>query len=163
MCGCFFFFFKQKTAYEITVWLEFRRVLFRSACGMSCGHQPFLYNDCKLSARGLKALPINWWISVAFAMKISYLDGISSVKWFPDRKRPTQKVLPLDPISQLGCWFCDIALQHPSLLKKKYKGLKVCKPAAHHANNWFDLIQRSCFNVWHWVWFCSQYNSTCSV
>ena len=28
---CFvFFFFKQKTAYEITVWLEFRRVLFRS-------------------------------------------------------------------------------------------------------------------------------------
>ena len=24
------FFFKQKTAYEITVWLEFRRVLFRS-------------------------------------------------------------------------------------------------------------------------------------
>ena len=25
-----FFFFKQKTAYEITVWLEFRRVLFRS-------------------------------------------------------------------------------------------------------------------------------------
>ena len=26
----FFFFFKQKTAYEITVWLEFRRVLFRS-------------------------------------------------------------------------------------------------------------------------------------
>ena len=26
----FVFFFKQKTAYEITVWLEFRRVLFRS-------------------------------------------------------------------------------------------------------------------------------------
>ena len=26
----FFFFFKQKTAYEITRWLEFRRVLFRS-------------------------------------------------------------------------------------------------------------------------------------
>ena len=25
-----FFFFKQKTAYEITRWLEFRRVLFRS-------------------------------------------------------------------------------------------------------------------------------------
>ena len=25
-----FFFFKQKTAYDITVWLEFRRVLFRS-------------------------------------------------------------------------------------------------------------------------------------
>ena len=25
-----FFFFKQKTAYEITTWLEFRRVLFRS-------------------------------------------------------------------------------------------------------------------------------------
>ena len=23
-------FFKQKTAYEVTVWLEFRRVLFRS-------------------------------------------------------------------------------------------------------------------------------------
>ena len=28
--GLFIFFFKQKTAYEITVWLEFRRVLFRS-------------------------------------------------------------------------------------------------------------------------------------
>ena len=27
---CFFFFFKQKTAYEIGQWLEFRRVLFRS-------------------------------------------------------------------------------------------------------------------------------------
>ena len=27
---CFFFFFKQKTAYEILAWLEFRRVLFRS-------------------------------------------------------------------------------------------------------------------------------------
>src|SRR5438093_3147167 len=27
----FFFFFKQKTAYEIGQWLEFRRVLFRSA------------------------------------------------------------------------------------------------------------------------------------
>ena len=26
-----FFFFKQKTAYEIGQWLEFRRVLFRSA------------------------------------------------------------------------------------------------------------------------------------
>jgi len=26
-----FFFFKQKTAYEILAWLEFRRVLFRSA------------------------------------------------------------------------------------------------------------------------------------
>mgnify|MGYP006870761056 CR=1 FL=1 len=26
----FFFFFKQKTAYEIETWLEFRRVLFRS-------------------------------------------------------------------------------------------------------------------------------------
>src|SRR5690606_39944537 len=26
----FFFFFKQKTAYEIFTWLEFRRVLFRS-------------------------------------------------------------------------------------------------------------------------------------
>ena len=25
-----FFFFKQKTAYEIETWLEFRRVLFRS-------------------------------------------------------------------------------------------------------------------------------------
>ena len=30
MCSLFFFFFKQKTAYEITRWLEFRRVLFRS-------------------------------------------------------------------------------------------------------------------------------------
>src|SRR5215204_1357064 len=29
--GYFFFFFKQKTAYEITVSLEFRRVLFRSS------------------------------------------------------------------------------------------------------------------------------------
>ena len=28
--GCFLFFFKQKTAYDNTVWLEFRRVLFRS-------------------------------------------------------------------------------------------------------------------------------------
>ena len=28
---CFVFFFKQKTAYEIGQWLEFRRVLFRSA------------------------------------------------------------------------------------------------------------------------------------
>src|SRR5690606_39887590 len=27
----FFFFFKQKTAYEIFTWLEFRRVLFRSS------------------------------------------------------------------------------------------------------------------------------------
>ena len=27
----FLFFFKQKTAYEIVMWLEFRRVLFRSA------------------------------------------------------------------------------------------------------------------------------------
>ena len=27
------FFFKQKTAYEIVVWLEFRRVLFRSKSG----------------------------------------------------------------------------------------------------------------------------------
>src|SRR5438132_2666168 len=26
------FFFKQQTAYDITVWLEFRRVLFRSTC-----------------------------------------------------------------------------------------------------------------------------------
>src|SRR6516225_10982941 len=26
---CLFFFFKQKTAYEIDMWLEFRRVLFR--------------------------------------------------------------------------------------------------------------------------------------
>ena len=32
MSVCFFFFFKQKTAYEITRWLEFRRVLFRSLC-----------------------------------------------------------------------------------------------------------------------------------
>ena len=30
-CGLFFF-FKQKTAYEIGQWLEFRRVLFRSLC-----------------------------------------------------------------------------------------------------------------------------------
>ena len=32
MISCFdvFFFFKQKTSYDITVWLEFRRVLFRS-------------------------------------------------------------------------------------------------------------------------------------
>src|SRR5438067_6393843 len=28
--GSCFFFFKQKTAYEIETWLEFRRVLFRS-------------------------------------------------------------------------------------------------------------------------------------
>ena len=43
MCGvrrkrdsdCFFF-FKQKTAYEITVWLEFRRVLFRSPQNYEC-------------------------------------------------------------------------------------------------------------------------------
>ena len=32
------FFFKQKTAYEITVWLEFRRVLFRSVKGDSEAH-----------------------------------------------------------------------------------------------------------------------------
>ena len=31
-----FFFFKQKTAYEITVWLEFRRVLFRSEIFHRC-------------------------------------------------------------------------------------------------------------------------------
>ena len=31
MVGFNVFFFKQRTAYEITVWLEFRRVLFRSA------------------------------------------------------------------------------------------------------------------------------------
>ena len=30
MRGVIFFFFKQKTAYEILAWLEFRRVLFRS-------------------------------------------------------------------------------------------------------------------------------------
>src|SRR6266571_8291112 len=29
-----FFFFKQKTAYEIDMWLEFRRVLFRSGEGV---------------------------------------------------------------------------------------------------------------------------------
>ena len=35
MRGWCVFFFKQKTAYEITVWLEFRRVLFRSALILS--------------------------------------------------------------------------------------------------------------------------------
>src|SRR5205814_4576769 len=30
----FFFFFKQKTAYELPKWLEFRRVLFRSSLAM---------------------------------------------------------------------------------------------------------------------------------
>ena len=30
VCVVVFFFFKQKTAYEIHQWLEFRRVLFRS-------------------------------------------------------------------------------------------------------------------------------------
>src|SRR5437764_8832873 len=34
----FFFFFKQKTAYEIHRWLEFRRVLFRSH-GDSAAHR----------------------------------------------------------------------------------------------------------------------------
>ena len=27
---CYLFFFKQKTAYEISAWLDFRRMLFRS-------------------------------------------------------------------------------------------------------------------------------------
>jgi len=31
-----FFFFKQKTAYEIGQWLEFRRVLFRSQQNATC-------------------------------------------------------------------------------------------------------------------------------
>ena len=35
---CEIFFFKQKTAYEISLWVEFRRVLFRSPAsgGDSC-------------------------------------------------------------------------------------------------------------------------------
>ena len=53
-----FFFFKQKTAYEITRGLEFRRVLFRSAdddvcstiLGRSLGSRQFLGTD---KARGL--------------------------------------------------------------------------------------------------------------
>jgi len=34
------FFFKQKTAYEILAWLEFRRVLFRSTAGHSRPRRP---------------------------------------------------------------------------------------------------------------------------
>ena len=46
--AAFFFFFKQKTAYEIHRWLEFRRVLFRSPhflyCpGSRCGSAPAFY------------------------------------------------------------------------------------------------------------------------
>ena len=33
------FFFKQKTAYEIVMWLEFRRVLFRSISNVSVEYQ----------------------------------------------------------------------------------------------------------------------------
>src|SRR3546814_11828056 len=35
-----FFFFKQKTAYEMRIRLEFRRVLFRSRSQNACGVQP---------------------------------------------------------------------------------------------------------------------------
>src|SRR5437773_11066160 len=37
----FFFFFKQKTAYEIVMRLEFRRVLFRSPGGDGDRYDPF--------------------------------------------------------------------------------------------------------------------------
>ena len=36
----FFFFFKQKTAYEIGQWLEFRRVLFRSRLLLESNKRP---------------------------------------------------------------------------------------------------------------------------
>src|SRR5690242_21215454 len=36
-CHVLFFFFKQKTAYEIDMWLEFRRVLFRSSYVLVAG------------------------------------------------------------------------------------------------------------------------------
>src|SRR6266705_3638744 len=40
-----FFFFKQKTAYEIVRWLEFRRVLFRSVSG---GHTMLVHVESDL-------------------------------------------------------------------------------------------------------------------
>ena len=45
-CECFVFFFKKKTAYEITVWLEFRRVLFRSLLNKSQTSSFPLINYC---------------------------------------------------------------------------------------------------------------------
>ena len=44
----FLFFFKQKTAYEITRWLEFRRVLFRSPIIKFLG----FCNFCQVRAKG---------------------------------------------------------------------------------------------------------------
>ena len=42
------FFFKQKTAYEITRWLEFRRVLFRSKIKLGIISTYIHYSSCRL-------------------------------------------------------------------------------------------------------------------
>src|SRR5215203_7120968 len=41
-----FFFFKQKTAYEILACLEFRRVLFRSPANIAIAQRPLCSNVC---------------------------------------------------------------------------------------------------------------------
>src|SRR6266576_5934920 len=60
--SCFFFFFKQKTAYEISTRLEFRRVLFRSV-GTDAGHTATgfsaewaLHNDRRIADYGHRAV-----------------------------------------------------------------------------------------------------------
>src|SRR5260221_2368375 len=49
-----FFYFKQKTAYEITVWLEFRRVLFRSHGFLGLAHWFYLLKT-GMNAKGGRA------------------------------------------------------------------------------------------------------------
>ena len=60
-----FFFFKQKTAYEILAWLEFRRVLFRSCLSQEYRRQRWSTGPIKgvLSCKNKKYICINRYIN----------------------------------------------------------------------------------------------------
>src|SRR6266702_4168913 len=55
----FFFFFKQKSAYEMATWLEFRRVLFRSAAaGLGARWVPKELRTSFVSMMSYQGMPV---------------------------------------------------------------------------------------------------------
>src|SRR3712207_8904209 len=76
----FQFFFKQKTAYEILAWLEFRRVLFRSKARVAEVAEVGQVEVLSTAQLPRRPVPANETLKITFAMMLGLIFGTGGAR-----------------------------------------------------------------------------------